>query len=152
MVESGGGAPAKLVSELEALLGLWRRRYGARPIPERSRFDAFELDPWARHIAWIEAGPGDTFRVRGFGIELIRRFGREATNESIDDLALDIASGMREALWKTMATAAPVATEASVQLGRQAARFSELILPLARDPKRISLFLLASYEVGTGSG
>lgn len=133
--------------ELEALLGLWRRRYGAKPIPERSRFDAAELNPWERNIVWIEAGD-DVFRLRSFGIELIRRFGRHAANHSVDELAQDIAAGLRETLWRSVATAAPIAALASVQLGRQAAIFSDLILPISSDGRRIGLLLLASYELG----
>src|ERR1700733_5686733 len=87
MVGELGGASPQLVPRLEALLGYWRRCYGTRPITDCSRLDAVELGPWTRHIAWIESVPGDRYRIRNFGIELIRRFGREATNHCVDDLA-----------------------------------------------------------------
>lgn len=143
---AGENAAPKPVPELEALLALWRRRYGTGAIPERSRLDDAELARWARHIVWIEAVPDGAFRLSRFGIELIRRFGREASNQSIDELALDIAAGLRETVWRAMATAAPVVTHGSVQLGRDAALFSELMLPMASDGQRIVLLLFASYE------
>lgn len=147
MVAEKGPPPGKLVPELEALLGFWRRLYGTKPIPGRSRFDAAELKPWGRNIVWIEAGDG-VFRLRSFGIDLIRRFGRHAADHSVDELAQDIAASLRETLWRSVATAAPVAAMATVQLGRQAAVFSDLVLPVSSDGRRISLLLLASYELG----
>ncbi|MGA8364154.1 MAG: hypothetical protein WB709_06505 [Solirubrobacteraceae bacterium] len=132
---------------LEALLGLWRKRYESQPIPDRSRFAGSELGPWARHVAWIDALPGDRHRIREFGIELIRRFGREATNHCVEDLALDIATGLRRQLDRTIATAAPVFGAASVQLGRDAAVFCDLVLPVAAAGGRVNQFLFASYEL-----
>ncbi len=146
MVAEGGDSP-QLVPRLEALLGHWQRRYGTQPIPARPRLDTVELGPWTRHIAWIDAVAGDRYRIRNFGIELIRRFGREATNHFVDDLALDIAASLRDKLARAIATAAPASGGASVQLGREAAVFCDLILPLAADNGRISQFLFASYEL-----
>jgi len=146
MVADKGGTPGKLVPELEALLELWRRRYGARAIPERSRFDAFELEPWARRSAWIEIEGDDVLRIRKFGIDLIRRFGRESTGQCVDDLAGDIATSLREIVWRAMAASEPAMGRASVKLGRAPALFSELALPLSRDDRRVNLVMLASYE------
>src|SRR6185312_11316485 len=115
---------------------------GAMPIPERPRLGQRDIEPWALHVAWIEAGPNDALFVRRFGIELIRRFGREATNNQVDELAVDIATGLRDIIGQAITTAAPAAGTASVQLGYQAARFSELALPLAADGERVKLVLL----------
>lgn len=142
--------PGQPVPELDALLALWRRRYDGRPIPERSRFEPSELGPWGAYAAWIESGNDDTFRVRTFGIELIRRFGREATNYHVEDLALDIATSLREILLRAVASRAPAAAGASVQFGHAAALFSELALPLASDSRRVNLLLLVSYELKAG--
>ena len=147
MVAEDGSARPELIPRLEALLEHWRQRYGTQPIPDRSRLDLAGLGPWTRHTAWIDAGPGDRFRIRDFGVELIRRFGREATGNDVDDLALDIATGLRRGLERAIATAAPVGGSASVQLGRDAAVFCDLILPLAAERGRVNLFLFASYEL-----
>jgi hypothetical protein len=147
MTERDDVPQSGLLPELEALLELWQRRYGQHPLPGRSRFDPAELSAWARHLAWIERDRNDDFRVARFGVELIRRFGREATGENIDDLASDIAQSLREELWRASATAAPVIVRPSVSLGHQAAVFSELVLPMARDSRRVSVLLLASYEI-----
>jgi hypothetical protein len=143
---NGEPPPGQLAPELETLLGLWRGRYGGRPIPESSRFGAGELQPWERNAVWIEARD-DGFRLRGFGIDLIRRFGRYGAGHNVDEFAPDIATGLREALWRAMAAASPVAAGASVRLGRRAAIFSDLILPIAGDGRRVTLLLLASYEL-----
>ena|ERR1700761_2038808 len=130
---------------LAALLALWQQRYGCAPLTGRSLFHPPELRRWTRHLVWVEA-EGDIFRLRNFGVDLIRRFGRLAEGEAVDDLAPDIATGLREILWRTVANAAPAVGIASVPLGRQAAIFCELVLPLAASGGRIDLLLLASYE------
>lgn len=150
MVAEGGGMQGKLVAPLERLLALWRQRYGARPIPERSRLDFRDLEPWAPYAAWIEAGRDDTLHVRRFGIELIRRFGREATGNHVDELAVDVATGLRDIIGRSMASSAPATGTASVPLGHYPATFSELVLPLAADGSQIKLVLLASYEITVG--
>jgi hypothetical protein len=146
MVAEGGSATPELVPRLEALLGHWRRCYGTQPIPGRSRLDPAALGPWTRHVVWIDAAPGNRFHIRDFGVDLIRRFGREATGNDVDELALDIAGGLRRGLERVIATAAPVAGPASVLLGREAAVFCDLILPLAAERGRVTQFLFASYE------
>ena len=147
MVAEGGSASPQLVPRLEALLGHWQRHHATQPISERSRLDPAGLAAWAPHIAWIDTAPGNRFLIRNFGIELIRRFGREATNQNVDDLAPDIATGLRRVLERAITTSAPVFAGASVQLGRDAAVFADLVLPLAADGACVSQFLFASYEL-----
>ena len=147
MVAEGGSATPELIPRLESLLGHWRQHYGTPPIPDRSRLDPAGLGPWTRHITWIDAAPADRFRIRDFGVDLIRRFGREATNNDVDDLASDIAAGLRRGLERATATAAPVSGFASVQLGRDAAVFCDLFLPLAAERARVNQLLFASYEI-----
>ncbi|HEX4293485.1 MAG TPA: PAS domain-containing protein [Rhizomicrobium sp.] len=147
MVAEDGRAAPGLVPHLEALFGHWQRHYGTQPIPDRSRLDPAGLGPWTRHVVWIDAAPGNRFRIRDFGVDLIRRFGREATGNDVDELALDIAEGLRRGLERAIATAAPVAGSASVPLGREAAVFCDLILPLAAERGRVTQFLFASYEI-----
>ena len=78
---------------------------------------------------------------------LIRRFGRESTDDFIEDLAVDVARSLGAKLDRASETQAPAIGGASVQLGRDAALFSEIVFPLARDTQRVTQFLLASYEV-----
>ena len=147
MVAEGGSVSPQLVPRLEALLGHWQRLYGTQPLSERSRLDPAGLAAWIPHIAWIDAASGNRFLIRDFGIDLIRRFGREATNNNVDDLAPDIATGLHRVLERAIATSAPVSGGASVQLGRGAAAFADLVLPLAVDGARVSQLLFASYEL-----
>jgi hypothetical protein len=147
MVAGYWESPPKLVPPLAALLELWRQCYGTQALPARSRLDAAALERWKRHIAWIEATGNEQFLVGSFGIELIRRFGREATNNLVDDLAFDIATSLCEKLLKAVATAAPVIGRATVQLGHHAANFSELALPLAGEAGRVTRLLFAAYEL-----
>ena len=76
-----------LIPKLEALLQLWRHRYGARPVPKLGLLTTEDLQPWSRNVALIEHGADGRFYIRTFGIDLIRRFGRESTGYCIDDLA-----------------------------------------------------------------
>jgi len=130
-----------LVPELVALLKLWRRRHGGRPVPKRTLLTTDDLRPWSRNIALIEHGTDGRFHVRTFGFDLIRRFGRESTGHCIDDLARDIRESLHDSLWRSLSTGAPVAARPSVKLGRDAAEFCELVLPLAS-----ASLLLVSYE------
>jgi len=146
-MEQDKGSPAnQLVPELEALLNLWRSRYAACPLPKHSLLSERDLEPWSRNLAWIDHMPDDRFIVRKFGLDLIRRFGRESTGHAIDELAKDIAAGLREALWHAIVTGAPVVSYPSVQLGDAAATFSELVLPLSAESTHVTAVLLASYE------
>lgn len=137
-----GEADNSLTPELEALLKLWRRHYGTRPVPKRALLTPSDLQPWSRNIALIEHGADGRFYVRTFGIDLIRRFGRESTGHCIDDLARDIRESLHDSLWRCLSTAAPMSAHASVKLGHYTAQFRELVLPLAP-----ASLLLASYEL-----
>lgn len=150
MVAGYGESPPKLVPPLEALHELWRQCYGTQALPARPRLDAAALERWKRHVAWIEVTGKEQFRVGSFGIELIRRFGREATNNLVDDLAFDIAASLSEKLLKAVATAAPVIGRASVQFGHYPANFSELVLPLSGEANRVTRLLFAAYELTSG--
>ena len=146
MTFSGDEAANQLVPQLEALLDLWRSRYAARPLPVRSLLSEPDLEPWSRNLAWIDHTSDDRFVVRKFGLDLIRRFGRESTGHSIDGLAKDIAVGLRESLWHAILTGAPIVSCPYVQLGNAAAAFSELILPMSGEAAHVTAVLLASYE------
>lgn len=143
MTGVGGEAANNLIPELEALLKLWRGRYGARPLSKRSPFTAEDLRPWSRNVALIELGTDGRLHVRTFGIDLIRRFGRESTGHCIEDLARDVHESLQQSLRRCLSTGAPVIAWSSVKLGRHAAEFCEIVLPLAA-----ASLLLASYEQG----
>jgi hypothetical protein len=130
-----------LIPKLDALLKLWRRRYGTRPIPKSSLLTAEELQPWSRNIALIEHGTDGRFHVRTFGIDLIRRFGRESTGQCVDELARDIRESLQSSLQRCHSIGAPVTARTSVNLGRDAAQFDELVLPLTS-----TVLLFAAYE------
>jgi hypothetical protein len=141
MTGVGGEAANSLIPELEALLKLWRGRYGAGPLSKHTQLTAEELRPWSRNVALVDLGTDDRFHVRTFGIDLIRRFGRESTGHCIDALAKDIRESLDDSLRRCLSIGVPVAAWASVKLGRDAAEFCELVLPLAS-----ASLLLASYE------
>jgi len=136
-----------LVPELKELLQYWRERYGTQDLPPRPLLSQDQLEPWTRHLAWIELTGDDSLIIRRFGYDLTRRYGREATGEMVDDLAPDIASSLREVIWRVAAAKAPVSSTASVALGRDAAIFSELGLPMARMDGQVNLIVIASYEI-----
>ena len=146
MTDPSGEAANQLIPELEALLKLWRRRCGARSGPKRASLSTDDLQPWSRNIAIIEHAADGRFYVRAFGIDLIRRFGRESTGHCIDDLARDIRDGLHDSLWHSLSTRAPVAAGSRVKLGRDVAQFSDLAVPIAWDTGRVTMVALASYE------
>ena len=147
MVADGSGRSVELLPALEALLGLWRNRYESGPFPARPLLAPADLERWDGHTAWIEAVAGGRHRIHRFGIGLIRRFGRESTGHFVEDLAIDIARSLGAKLDRASERQAPAIGDASVQLGRDAALFSEIVFPLARDAQCVTQFLLASYEV-----
>jgi hypothetical protein len=147
VIEGGGGVSAVLLPALEAVLELWRSRYAAEPFPLRTRIAPADLARWESHAAWIEAGPGGGHRIQRFGPGLIRRCGRESTGHYVEDLASDIARSLGAKLERAGETLSPAIGGASVRLGRDAALFCEIVLPLARDMARATQFLLVSYEL-----
>lgn len=148
MIDLNGEAANPLVPELEKLLKLWRQRYGARSESKRASLTADDLRPWSRNVALIEHATDGRFYVRGFGIDLIRRFGRESTGHCIDDLARDIRDGLYDSLWRSLSTGAPVAARSWVKLGRDAAKFCDLAVPIVWNAGRVTIVALASYEMG----
>lgn len=143
----GSTASEGLCPELRSLLSLWHGRYDGHPLPGRGLLAANDLRRWSRNLAQIEHGTDGRFYVRTFGFDLIRRFGRESTGYCIDDLARDIRESLHDSLWRCLSTGAPVSARSSVKLGRDTAKFCELILPLAS-----ASLLLASDEQGERSG
>jgi len=148
MVNPAGAAGQFAASELAALLKLWRERYGAGPLPAESRLTEADLARWQPHLALIEREPDGRFRVRRFGHGLVRRFGRESTNEYIDRLAPDIRTSLTDLLTSCLSTGQPVTAEASVAFGKYTVRFAQVAVPVAADGDRIGKFLLAAYECG----
>ena len=137
-----GRERSTLHPELAALLNLWRERYGAGPLPVESPLIEAELARWQPHLALIEREADGRFRVHRFGPELIRRFGRESTNEYIDRLAPDICSSLTDLLTRCLSTGQPMIGEARVPFGKLMARFLELALPMDRNG-----IVFASHEV-----
>ena len=146
MTISGGEAADQLIPELEALLKLWRQHYGVRSGPKRASLTTDDLEPWSRNVALIEHAADGRFHVRSFGIDRIRRFGRESTGHCIDDLARDIRDSLYDSLWRSLSTCAPVAARSQVKLGRDMAQFSDLAVPITWVAGRVTIVALASYE------
>jgi hypothetical protein len=130
---------------LQALLVHWREKCDGRAMPMREDFAAGELRPWHGHLALFEAFDDSDFLFRACDPNLIRRFGRVATDRPIGDLATDLARHLRAVLNETIETKAPVVATSGVALGYTILWHCELALPLGRLAHDSRMVLLGSY-------
>jgi len=107
-----------------------------------------QLQPWLGHLATIEVGPEERFRVCQSGIHLIRRFGREATGQEVGELAGDIKRQLRAILMATIQGGVPVVAHSAVPLGRATYWHCEVALPLASAAGTMTTILFCSYPQG----
>ncbi len=140
-----GERPLTLPPRLENLLSYWLQKCGGRAMPLRDELPVHELKPWLGHLALIEVG-GER-RIRLCGTNLIRRFGREATGLSADELAPDIAQQLRAILNAVNKALAPIVAVSHVRLGRSTITHAEVALPLAGADGRFASVLLGSCQV-----
>ena len=144
-VHSLGTRAHALPSALQALVSLWLQRCGGRPMPWRDSLPVQDLRPWLGHLALIEVGVQERFRMRLSGTHLIRRFGREATGLDIDELADDVKRQLRAILKAAVKAGAPVVAHSAVPLGRATDWHCEVALPLAAATGAMSTILFCSY-------
>lgn len=131
----------QLPASLEALLSLWLQRCAGRAMPAAADLSAQDLRPWAGHLAVVATPQDERFCIAQCGFDLIRRFGREATNAPVDELAPDIAAQLRALLKATVKAAAPVSARSQVRLGIGASDYMEIALPLAENGRIGSVLL-----------
>jgi hypothetical protein len=140
-----GERPSTLPPRLEGLLAYWLQKCGGRAMPSRDELPVAELRPWLGQLALIEVG-GER-RIRLCGTNLIRRFGREATGLSVDELAPDIAQQLRAILTAANKAMTPIIALSQVRLGRATITHAEVALPLAGADGRLASVLLGSCQV-----
>lgn len=116
-------------------------------MPSRDELPVRELRAWLGHLALIEIVGENDFFVRLCGTHLIRRFGREATGAAVADLAFDINKRLTAILKATVKAMAPIVAMSQVPLGRTAATYREVALPLSGANGGIATVLLGSYPI-----
>ena len=142
-----GAQTRSLPPQLESLLSYWLQKCAGRRMPWRDELPVQELKAWLGHLALIEFAGENDFHIRLAGTNLIRRFGREATDVAVSDLALDIAKQMTAILRATAKAMAPVVALSPVALGRTVNTYCEVALPLAGPGARLATVLLGCYPV-----
>lgn len=142
-----GAHTQSLPLPLEQLLSYWLQKCAGRPMPAREDLPVQELRPWLGQLALIEIRGEADFHIRLCGTNLIRRFGREATGLSVNELATDIAQQLRAVLKAAQRARAPIVAVSHVQLGRTLVSHSEVALPLSGGGGGIASVLLGSYPV-----
>jgi len=136
--------------QLQELITHWLRKCEGRAAPLREDFGHRDLRPWWGHLAIFGVLDDSDFVVRLAGTNLIRRFGREATNLRVGELALDIGRHLRDVLKATLKAGGPVIATSAVQLGRSTHWHSEVAMPLASLEMPRGMILFGSYPLGEG--
>jgi hypothetical protein len=142
-----GAQSRSIPSPLQELLAYWLEKCEGRAMPMREDLPHRELRPWYGQLALFDAVGDSDFQFRVCGTNLIRRFGREATNLYASDLAPDIARHLREVLKTTLRAEGPVVATSGVQLGRATLWHCEVAMPLGSLENRRGMVLLGSYPV-----
>ena len=146
MTENEWMLDAPLIPELRSLLALWRSRREPDRCPRLPDVTPGIDDSWLAHTAVVMRMPTQGFVIATCGYALIRRFGRMAAGAPVSTLARGIGHELDSRLLETLCDRQAVVWCPVIALGRARARFSEVILPLSIDGKRIDLFLLAAFE------
>ena len=142
-----GTQSRSIPSPLRELVAYWLQKCEGRATPMREDLANRELRPWYGQLALFEVVGDSDFQFRVCGTNLIRRFGREATNLPVGDLAADIAWHLREVLKTTVKAQGPVVATSAVPLGRATLWHNEVALPLGSLENRRGMVLLGSYPV-----
>jgi len=143
-----GKLPAHLRShpELDALLALWTKIRGGRPLPLRTDFDADTLKEWVPHLSITTVAPNGRFQFRVFGRELTRVYGRDLTGSFLDDLTpRDLWSVIILHYHEAVGTREPVFAPISIANGHWYNEVSRLLLPLATERDTVGFVMGADY-------
>lgn len=140
-----GAQTRTLPPKLETLITYWLQKCDGRAMPRRDDLPVQELRPWLGHLALIEIGADPLIRV--CGTNLIRRFGREATGDSVGDLAYDIGQQLRAILKAAARASSPIIAVSLIPLGRSTVSYCEAALPLAGPDGNLATVLLGAYEI-----
>ena len=132
--------------KLRELHGLWQKKRGQRPFPQRQDLDVIELWPWLGNLMLIEVeGGGADYLYRVYGTVLADYFSRDLTGRRTSSLTGDVQAVVRGEYGRAIGKGQPfvVTRERTVQQKR--IRASKLILPLGPDSGTIDHLLVGLY-------
>ena len=144
-----GTLPTLLLShlELDALLALWTRLRGDKPLPQRSDFDLTTVKRWASHLSIATVMPTGRFQYRLFGTDLTRVYG-DLTGKFLDELTpKDLWSRVLFCYQEVVRTQRPLFAPISITTGRWYSEVSHLALPLAAEGEdnKVACIMGADY-------
>jgi PAS domain S-box-containing protein len=143
-----GRLPAHLRShpELDALLALWTKIRGDRPLPLRTDFDLETVKRWVAHLSVATVAPNGRFQFRLFGGELTRVYGHDLTGRFLDELTpRDLWSVIIMHYHEVVGTREPIFAPISIANGRWYNEVSRLLLPLATERDSVGFVMGADF-------
>lgn len=144
-MENAFALPDGFPPKLTGLLAVWcTKRRGGHP-PWRGDFSPRDLKPWLANLALLERASEHQYRFRVCGTALIPRFGRDATNQAVNDLNSAFRTDLPSRLDRAATSQRPVSAQFGVTSASGTVDYSELILPLLVDDARIGMLFLAAY-------
>ncbi len=147
-----------LESELNDLLGYWRRMRGNKRMPARADIDPLNIPRLLPHLALIETAEslGD-FKYRLYGTEVCQGFGHDRTGVRLGDLQEDVDNyeEVYSGYWRVYADKVPDYFYGKiVSLAKNYKRYSRLLLPLSSDDEHVDIvlcgFLFFAKELDRG--
>lgn len=136
-----------LSPKLKKLLAAWQTKCVDGHLPSRDDFTPRSLKSWLGNLALLEHVSENGYRFRICGTNLINRFGCDVTNKTLRDLNEEFRYDLRSRLDRALMLRTPVSTRLRIPFKQDIVDYSELILPLANDKRKVGMLLLASYPI-----
>lgn len=141
--------PLAEAPRLQPIVAYWEHKRGSRPMPLRTDIDPLELKQHLRTVFLIDALPGDEFRFRLLGSEIIERYGRNSTGKTVGETYRDMPDIAR---WCTSMFKAVIDSRRPV-LARGSLRsvrkdffsFETINLPLSRSGEHADMIFGAAH-------
>jgi len=132
--------------KLRDLHGLWQKKRGPRPFPQRQDLDVIELWPWLGNLMLIEVeGGGADYLYRVYGTVLADYFSRDLTGRRASSLTGDVQAVVRGEYGRAICKGQPIVVTRERTVQQKRIRASKLILPLGPASGAVDHLLVGLY-------
>jgi hypothetical protein len=132
--------------KLRGLHGLWQKKRGQRPFPQRRDLDVIELWPWLGNLMLIEVERGGVdYLYRVYGTVLADYFSRDLTGRRTSSLSGDVQTVVRGEYGRAIGKGQPIIVTRERTVQQKRIRASKLILPLGPETGAVDHLLVGLY-------
>lgn len=153
--DSGGAASEAFAEQIEPeplrhLYHYWRELKGSQDIPNRVQFDPSAIKFCLANVAMAEV-ERDPFRIRYrlVGTKLAQSYGRDLTNQYVDELySASIRKDALDAYWDVVTMRHAHYATRSFNLVLRRFGYHRLLLPFSWKSEAVDIVLVGIYQLG----